>query len=156
MKNQASRKTVVVALSLFAGCSIAFTAFFGGGFEVWRSHKQYLDFVSIEQRAKEVVSAVELQAWALNELAVAPNDKDFVLNSSTFKGVEKLSSVYRRPPIVYVYSSDASSEGYVSIVWRGGRSGVCGFDVGKSNFVSGKLSNAKMWGDGVYFWFLPD
>ena len=151
MKNPIAKNMMAGALLLFLFIALAFSRHIFG---LLKFGIQYREFTSIEKRVREVVGPSELQNWAIAELEAHPEDRAFALTNSNFKGVGKLLEVYRQPPVVYSFPSANPSEGFVRIIWRGGRLGVCGIDIGRSNFVSQRSTN--QWGDGVYFWFQPD
>jgi hypothetical protein len=137
-------------LLLFASLVFAVVWFFV------RLEGEISEYSSIEQRASKVVGPAELQAWAIEILNANVETKSVTLMNPKYKGVADLIGVYKRKPYAGLIPGNGHSGDHVSIIWNAGRLGVCGFDVGRSNFVSRRSEKVNRWADGVYFWVIPD
>ena len=126
---------------------------------VWffvRLEGEISEYSSIEKRASKVVSPAELQAWAIEILNANVETDSVTLMNSKYKGVADLIGVCKRRPYAGLIPGNGHSGDHVSIIWNAGRLGVCGFDVGRSNFFSRRSEKVNRWADGVYFWVIPD
>jgi hypothetical protein len=113
-------------------------------------------FDHLEQHAKKVITAAELQAWATNLLSrYGTNAMDSFYPAklgTNFPG--KLLKLYHNPPYIVVYGQGVGGDvPHVVLVWGGGFIGHAGFEIGPTNFPGLRGTNA--WAPGVYFFTGP-
>jgi len=131
----------LILLASLAGC-------------IYISCRPVWQFDHLEQNAKGVVTASELQTWATNLLARNPTGTNLVPSNwgSDFPaGLRGLCP--RIGPSVCVYEA-SESEGtnyppWVRIAWGSGMLGLAGFEIGPTNFVS--IQPGHAWQSGVFF-----
>jgi hypothetical protein len=127
---------VCVAAYLFEGCK-----------PVWQ-------FDHLERNARKVIAGAELQTWATNLLAHPPESPYSSISMSqlgTNFPVRLRGLAPKLGPHVFLYEPDGTnSPGSVLVGWGSGFLGHCGFEIGPTNFVSGRRAHA--WQPGVYFW----
>ena len=115
--------------------------FIGGCFYRWWK------FDHLEERARRVITAGELQAWATNVLAQVPSYSPSQFYQLHTNYPAKLRSVC---PGAGCWI-DVPEPHYVMINWTIKPSGDAGFEIGDTNFVS-RRPKAHAWLPGVYFY----
>ena len=110
-------------------------------------------FARIEQEARQVITAAELQTWGTNLVAHEPPGHVSMENLGT-NFPSQLTGVFRHPPFIVIYEALTNDNGHVeagwvSINWGSGFLGHCGFEIGPTNFDG--RSGGDKWADGVYF-----
>ena len=126
---------VCVAACIFNGCR-----------PVWQ-------YDHLEQRARKVVTAPELQSWAINLLARHPAPNTGLKRSELGADFPRqlLDLAPRLGPYICVYEwEDTNQPPCVHLYWGSGMLGAAGFEVGPTNFVS--LQPGHAWQPGVYFY----
>jgi hypothetical protein len=125
---------VILTVLVLAGAGIIFGPWI---------RKEYLAN-TFEERAKDQVTAEELQAWATNLLASGRSGRVKVQDAGP-DFPSKLTNLYPKLPSIYVY--DRESPGFVMITWGGGMIGSWGFRIGPTNLVI----RGDQWAPGVFF-----
>jgi hypothetical protein len=137
------RAAGILALVLFAW----FVAYLYSGCKpVWQ-------FDHLEQNARKVITASELQAWATNLLARYPAETSFRMSELGTNFPQQLRGLAPRlgPGVaVHVYD-DTKQPPYVQVDWGSGFLGGAGFYIGATNFVTGG-KGVHAWQPGVYFY----
>lgn len=130
----------VVVLMLFAGFA----------FYLYAGCKPVRQFDHLEENARKVITASELQTWATNLLASYPATNDwFILRPAqlgTNFPAQLLGLAPRLGPCVAVYFLDDRPRS-LRVWWGSGFLGSTGFEIGSTNFVG----DGHKWQDGVYF-----
>jgi hypothetical protein len=109
-------------------------------------------FDNLERNAHNTISGADFQAWAMRLLAEYPMETNF---SSDRLGTNfPFASLYHAPAYVVIREASTNSPAHVFLMWGGGFIGHCGFEIGPTNFVSGR--GVHKWQDGVYFWTDPN
>ena len=121
-------------------------------------------FDHLEERARQAITAEELQAWATNILAQYPSYSASQLHDLQTNFPPKLSAVCRGSSAacwvgLQSYEepgSDSSSPtnlhpDHVMIIWSAKPSGDAAFEIGPTNFVCPR-PEAHEWAPGVYFY----
>jgi hypothetical protein len=120
-------------------------------------------FDHLEDRAKQVITAEELQAWATNILAQFPSYSSSQIHQLETNFPPKLISVCRGPAACWIsvqfhetsgsvsYSPTNWNPDYVMIIWSDKPSGDAAFEIGPTNFVCYR-PEAHEWAPGVYFY----
>jgi hypothetical protein len=112
----------------------------------------FWSFDHIEQHAKKVITAAELQAWATNLLTRYPTNSTPRVSELGTNFPPQLLGLYRHSPYVQISEEESTNNpACVYLMWGGGMIGHCGFEIGETNFVSYR-SHARAWQPGVYFW----
>jgi hypothetical protein len=134
-------KKLALSLTLLLTC---FTVlWFSPPISIFRS------FDNLERNAKSVITAAELQAWAMKVVAQYPDSTKRLHRSDLKSDIPKpLLGLYHNPPDIFVYETTPDLPGHVRLIWGGGMIGHCGFELGPTNFVA----RGHLWQDGVYFW----
>jgi hypothetical protein len=105
----------------------------------------------LEENAREVVTAAELQSWATNLLAVDPAGTNLERSWGPGFPEQLLKLAPRTGPLVVVYEGDSTNfPGWVRVWWGSGMLGASGFEVGPTNFP-GWHPESHEWAPGVYF-----
>jgi hypothetical protein len=138
---KAATVIALVVLAGLAGC-------------IYTSCKPVWLFDHLEQNAKRVVTASELQTWATNLLARNPMGTNLVpSNWGADFPVQLRKLCPRNGPGVCLYDASQSPGGngpaWVRVAWGSGMLGVAGFEIGPTNFVS--IQPGHAWQPGVYF-----
>jgi hypothetical protein len=123
-----------------------------GGF-LYSSCKPVWQFNHLEQNARKVVTASELQSWATSLLARNPSGTNLVpsyLGSDFPKQLLNLAP--NLGPSIRIYEKDDNNYPLpcVHLYWGSGMLGAAGFEVGPTNFVS--LQPGHAWQPGVHFY----
>jgi len=135
--------STIIALVLLA-CIAA--GFFWACKPVWQ-------FDHLEQNARKVITAAELQQWATNFLAQYPPDGTNVVGFRTggtnfppqLRGLAP-----KLGPFISTYPADGTNwPAWVGLRWGSGFLGSHGFEIGPTNFVSPRPS--RTWAPGVYY-----
>jgi hypothetical protein len=117
-------------------------------------------FDHLEDRAKRIVTATELQAWATSVLAEFPTYSPQQAHQLRTNFPAKLRPLCKGfgfacwVSVVSFKEEPAVSRDYpdfVNIIWSMKPSGDAAFEIGPTNFASGH-SGAHMWAPGVYFY----
>ena len=118
--------------------------FYAGCKPVWQ-------FDHLERNARRAITADELQAWAVNLLAQHPSYTNLSLPDLGTNFPPQLRDLAPKlgPMIVVFEGADSNSPAWVFVHWGSGFLGSHGFEIGPTNFVSGRRSHA--WQPGVYF-----
>lgn len=131
--------------------SLLLVAVLGGC--VYTSCKPVWQFDHLEQNARKVITAAELQVWATKVLVDYPTATSFWASAMGTNFPRQLRDLAPRlGPRVFVHHYDETNQApYVQIYWGSGFLGASGFYVGGTNFVlSGK--EVHPWQPGVYFY----
>lgn len=114
-----------------------------------RSVRQFDD---LENNAKKMITASELQTWATNLLAQHPTSTNFPVAEPGINFPTQLRNLSPRLfQGITISQADALEEGgtpFVALDWGGGVLGHSGFLVGPTNFFWGA---GREWQKGVYF-----
>ncbi len=105
----------------------------------------------IEENARKVVTAEELQVWATNLLAIDPGGTNLERNwgPSFPEQLRKLAP--RSGPLLVVYGGDDRGlPSFVRLWWGSGELGASGFEIGPTDFP-GWHPDSHEWAPGVYF-----
>ena len=118
------------------------------------SYRPVWQFNHLEQNARKVVTASELQTWATNLLSRNPTGTNLVPSNWGSDFPAKLNGLCPKiGPSVCVYEPfEANGEkypGWVRVMWSSGMLGASGFELGPTNFISMQPGHA--WAPGVYF-----
>jgi hypothetical protein len=115
--------------------------------------KPFWQFERLEQSAREVVTASELQAWATNLLTHYPVETIVRLSELGKNFPSQLRGIAPRlGPTIYVHVyEDTNAPSYVQLYWGSGFMGAAGFLIGSTNYVVSDF-RAHEWQPGVYFY----
>jgi len=139
------KKSSIVALAILT-CTAAY--FYQGCKPVWQ-------YDHLEQNAKKVITADELQLWATNLLAEYPYETNFTpsqLGTNFPRQLITLAPKLGPRILVHVYD-DTNQPPYIQLYWGSGFLGHAGFDLGATNFTT--WSSQHAWQPGVYFVHSP-
>jgi hypothetical protein len=103
-----------------------------------------------EERARELITGAELQAWAANLMLQYPTNAGFSISELGTNLPPQLLGLDCDYPNITITRGPIASSDQVVLRWR-----RYGFDIGSTNFVS-RSYNARFWQPGVYFWIAPD
>jgi hypothetical protein len=110
-------------------------------------------FDHLEESVKQVITASELQAWAINLLIQYPTDNHLTPAELGTNFPSQLLNISPRlnPNISILHSQDDKSNdtSCVYLDWGGGILGHAGFVVGSTNFI---IYSEHEWQKGVYFY----
>ncbi len=120
---------------------------------VYTSCKPVWQFDHIEQNARKVITAAELQAWATKVLVDYPGETSFWASAMGTNFPNQLRGLAPRlGPHIFVHHYDETNEPpYVQIYWGSGFLGASGFYIGRTNFVTSG-DDVHTWQPGVYFY----
>jgi hypothetical protein len=127
-----------------------------GGCIYW-SYKPAWQFDHLEQNARKVITAQELQSWATRLLDQYPTtETNLVLVSQLHTNFpQQLRGLAPRlGPNVYVTYYDTNKTPFVELSWGSGFLGNTGFYIGRTNFTmnAGFDKVCRAWQPGVYFY----
>lgn len=108
----------------------------------WAGDRTDYAYEQLEESAKKLVTAAELQKWATNVLA---HPEDYTLQTNYPSGLRRIRWV-RMPDTMFRTNMDEPP--FVVLDW-GGRDTVAKFEIGPTNFVG----EGHKWREGVYFVF---
>jgi hypothetical protein len=113
--------------------------------------KPVWQFDHLEQSARRVITATELQTWATNLLARYPTNTDLRVSELGTNFPQRLRDLAPKlgPSVVIFEGDDTNSPSWVFLRWGSGFLGSRGFEIGPTNFVSGRPGH--VWQPGVYF-----
>lgn len=120
---------------------------------VYKACKPVWQYDHIEQNARKVITAAELQNWAGKVLVDYPQGTSFWASEMGTNFPAQLRSLAPRlgPHISVHHYDETNQPPYVSIYWGSGFLGASGFYIGRSNFVIGG-DGIHEWRPGVYFY----
>lgn len=141
-------RVAFIILSLLFVCVVGFIA---------HTRYQWWKFDHLEQNARKVITAAELQTWATNLLAECGTYSTTQLYQLRTNYPAKLRHLAPGGPDVSIneVNSTNSPEDWtnrpssISLVWGSGFLGHAGFEIGPTNFIS---SHGHAWALGVYFY----
>jgi hypothetical protein len=139
-------RVVLITAALLALLAALYVWFFF----IWPIQKLNRSFNNLERNAKRVITGTQLQTWAVGLLSAYPTNSSPRVSELGTNFPPQLLSLYHRPPSIGVYQADTNWGGHVQLLWGGGFIGVCGFDIGATNYVS-CYAHARAWQPGVYF-----
>lgn len=116
----------------------------------------FWSFDHLEQRARKITTAEELQTWATNLLNQYPSNAPASVWPSQLgtNFPTKLLKLYHSPPHIFIFAPTADwPDPHLSLTWGGGVIGHTGFEIGPTNFTVWGATNA--WAPGVYFFKKP-
>jgi hypothetical protein len=122
---------------------------------------QWWQFDRLEQHARKMITASELQAWATNLLAKYPAYSALQRYEMRTNYPPQLRSLCPSiGPLVSIFEVNSNNAGedwtkyptFVKLYWGGTPIGHGGFEIGPTNFVSYLHPNAHAWAPGVYFY----
>jgi hypothetical protein len=131
------KMAVVLVCSLLAVCIV----FLGG-----RTIRIQWAFTHLEQNARKVTTAAELQRWATNIIAADQR----ILNRSNLGPLFPIKLFDLCPQVGPLVSVNREDPPYVDIYWGSGVMGSAGFDIGPTNYVR-SFPDSHEWAPGVYF-----
>lgn len=135
------------ALSIIALVSLLCVAayFYTGCKPVWQ-------FDHLEQNARKVITALELQVWATNVLTHYTNETSVRLSEFGTNFPPQLRGLAPRlGPHVFIHVPDNTNwPPYIQLYWGSGLLGAHGIEIGPTNFTGGRGQRA--WQPGVYFY----
>jgi hypothetical protein len=127
-----------------------------GGCIYW-SYKPAWQFDHLEQNARKVITAQELQAWATRLLDEYPTMQSNYLWASQLHTnfppqLRGLAPRLGQSVSVLVFD-DTNEPPFVNLTWGSGFLGATGFYVGRTNFTTppGLNRTCRAWQPGVYF-----
>ena len=120
---------------------------------IYTSCKPAWQFDHLEQNARQIVSAAELQAWATKLLVEYPTETNFWASEMGTNFPAQLQGLAPRlGPHVFVHHYDDTNQPpYVQIYWGSGFLGASGFYVGRTNFLMSG-NDIHVWQPGVFFY----
>ncbi|HEX4342216.1 MAG TPA: hypothetical protein VH255_02435 [Verrucomicrobiae bacterium] len=125
----------------------------GIGYGLYSGWKTLWQFRHLEENARAVVTASELQTWATNLLVRHPEEghvRSSELGADFPKQLRSLASKVVGP-IVYIHQGDGTNwPSSVQMTWGSGFLGAHGFEIGPTNFTG--LRSKNRWQPGVYFY----
>jgi len=135
--------STIIALIVLIGI----TAYF------YTACKPVWQFDHLEQNARKVITAAELQQWATNFLVQYPPETSTdwrMRTGGTNFPAQLRSSAPKLGPIIWTHPAfDTNTTEWVTIYWGSGFLGSHGFEIGPTNFVSPGPS--RQWAPGVYY-----
>lgn len=111
-------------------------------------------FDHLEQRAKKVITAGELQAWATSLLARYPVETNLTIAQLGTNFPQQLEGLAPKlGPHISVHDAGSfSAQPCVQLYWGSGFLGHKGFFVGATNFTLNGTGTEHPWSPGVYFY----
>ena len=132
--------------------SVGLVVALAGGLVWYPFFRPLIQFDHLEQNARKVITAAELQNWATNLMAKYPEVSNVTyaeLGTNVLPQLKGLAP--KMGPRVYIYYSEHPDvQSYVSLMWGSGFAGHAGFEIGPTNFTGQR--GTTMWAPGVYFW----
>ena len=137
----------IIALVCLGGC-------------LYHTRRQWSQFDHLEQNARKVITAAELQAWATNVLANYQTYSPAQIRQLRTNYPAKLRRLVSGldPDVCINEVNSINTPGdwtnypsSISLIWGTGFLGHEGFEVGPTNFISSS-PRAHAWGPGVYYY----
>lgn len=131
---------------------IALVLVLGAAAYVYQGYKPAWQFDHLEQNARKVITAAELQAWATNLIAMHPTNNWVSFRASELgtNFPQQLRQLAPRvgPHVEVCRWEDTNEPPWVRVWWGSGFLGHAGFEIGPTNFDRGR---GHPWASGVYF-----
>src|SRR5438105_256253 len=118
---------------------------------IYTSCKPVWQFDHLEQNARKVITARQLQTWGTNLLAEYRIETNFSVSQLGTNFPQQLRGLAPRlGPLVFVHVyDDTNYPSYVHVYWGSGFLGAAGVYIGSTNLV---MSGSTAWQPGVYFY----